>query len=184
MVDWVSEGRTSREEKWSFESWKGRNEIWAIGNSKIGEGSGRGAMKKVLLIRDAVVLEGADVRGRMDGMGVFGTVLLRGPLFSDLAGFFVEEFGAMPRIGGRNWSGDDEDGGGVEMTEVESWRKDRVAGENRHGVLWTACLVRGVCVVKFSAREVEGARWWVGDMLKRQGTVKEEFGDGGLMFVR
>ena len=184
MVDWVSEGRTSRGERWSFESWSGRNEVWSL--SKEGAFVGEGSVKeeRVLLVRDAVVLEGADVRARMDGMGVFGTMLLRGPLFSHLAEFFVQEFSAMPRIGGRNWSRGDTEGGEEQLTEVELWRKERVAREKEYGVLWTSCHVRGVCVVKFSAREVEGARWWLGNMVRMVGTVKEEFGDGGLMFVR
>lgn len=195
MVDWVSEGRTSRGEQWDFQTWRGRNEIWSSvdrHDARDGEGEaeaeaemkGKRKGKRTLLVRDAVILEGEDVRGRMEGMGVFGTVLLRGPVFEGLGAFFVGEFEAMPRIGGRDWGRDTGGEAEVEVSTVEAWRKRRVAREKKEGVVWTACRVRGVFVIKFSAREVEGARWWLGDMLRTEGMVGEDFGDGGLMFVR
>jgi len=172
VVDWIVEGRRARGESWGFEGWRGRNELWDV----------YGGGKRRLLVRDAVVLEGRDVRGRMDGVGVFGTVILRGPLFKGLGEFFVEEFKALPRIGGRNWGGV----GDVvkELTAREKWRGQRVRKEKVEGVLWTACHIRGCTVVKFSAKEVEGAREWLGGMLREEGSVGKEFGPGGLMFVR
>ena len=229
MVDWVSEGRTSRGEVWNMKAWKGRNEIWSVaskadddddddhssggggggddGAAALGQNSGweNGKTDKhrshgkrehrSLLVRDAVVLEGRDVRARMDGMGCFGTLLLRGPLFEGLGEFFLAEFAAMPRIGGRSWDltekeereGDEdeeEEKAGKRFPSEEAWRKQRVESEKKAGVLWTACRVRGVFVVKFSSREVEGARRWLGDMLGKEGMIREEFGDGGMMFVR
>ena len=143
---------------------------------------GEESQRRGMLVRDAVVLDGEDIRGRMDGRGVFGTVLLRGPLFERLADFFVEEFGALPRIGGRNWTnaGDTV----LELTAGEEWRKQRLQREREDGVLWTACHVRGCTIIKFAAEEVEGAKAWLGSMLKEEGSVGREFGDGGLMFVR
>ena len=135
-----------------------------------------------MLVRDAVVLDGRDTRGRMDGMGVFGTVLLRGPLFDSLADFLVEEFKALPRIGGRNWAGGSDTA--RELTVIEEWRRKRLQREKEDGVLWTACHVRGCTIIKFAAIEVEGAKTWLGNMLKEQGSVGREFGEGGLMFVR
>lgn len=174
-MDWVNEGRKARGERWSFEGWRGRNEVWEI----YGE---EGLQKKRMLVRDAVVLDGKDIQGRMDGMGVFGTVLLRGSLFAPLGEFFVEEFKALPRIGGRNWASAND---AVEkLTSKEEWRKKRLQREKEDGVLWTACHVRGCTVVKFAAKEVEGAREWLGSMLREEGSVGREFGDGGLMFVR
>jgi len=171
VVDWVCEGRKARGERWACEGWRGRNEIWGVG----GDGGKR------MLVRDAVRLEGGDIGGRMDGMGVFGTVLMRGPLFEGLGRFFVEEFGGLPRIGGREWGG----GGEVrERTEKERWRSERVEREKGDGLLWTACFVRGCTVVKFSAREVEGVKSWLASMLKEEGTIGRECGEGGLMFVR
>ena len=177
-MDWVSEGRKARGEQWAFERWRGRNEVWDV---SFGGGEGK-KMEMRMLVRDAVVLEGKDIGERMDGKGVFGTVVLRGRLFEGLGGFFVEEFGLLPRIGGRDW------GGGGERVKVltgrERWREERLRREKEDGVLWSACFVRGCAVVKFAAGEVEGARWWLGSMLREEGSVGREFGEGGLMFVR
>lgn len=172
IVDWVVEGRRARGEHWGFEAWRGRNEVWDI----YGEGRTR------LLVRDAVVLEGRNIRDRMDKVGVFGTVILHGPLFKGLGEFLVKEFKALPRIGGRNWGGAGDEV--QELTAREKRRVERVRRENVDGVLWTACHVRGCTVVKFSAKEVEGARGWLGGMLREEESVGREFGPGGLMFVR
>lgn len=174
LVDWVNEGRKARGERWAFEGWRGRNEIWEVYGEEL--------QKKRMLVRDAVVLDGKDIRGRMDAMGVFGTVLLRGPLFEPLADFFVEEFKALPRIGGRSWASASDTV--QELTAREEWRKERLQRENEHGALWTACRVRGCTIIKFAAKEVEGAKEWLGSMLREEGSVSREFGDGGLMFVR
>lgn len=176
-MDWVSEGRKARGEQWAFETWRGRNEVWDVYGGEEGKKG-----NKRMLVRDAVVLEGRDIGERMDGKGVFGTVILRGSLFEGLGRFFVEEFGSLPRIGGRDWglAGEKVE----ELTEREKWRKERLRGEKEDGVLWTACLVRGCTVVKFAAKEVEGARKWLGSMLREERTVGREFGEGGLMFVR
>ena len=174
FVDWVNEGRKSRGEIWAFVRWRGRNEIWEV--------YGEGSQKRRMLVRDAVVLEGKGVRGSMNGMGVFGTIILRGPLFKPLADFFVEEFEALPRIGGRNWASDSD--AVPELTAKEEWRKQRLQREKEDCVLWTACHVRGCTIIKFAAIEVDGAKAWLVDMLKEEGSVGREFGDGGLMFVR
>lgn len=173
-MDWVNEGRKARGERWAFEGWRGRNEIWEVYGEEL--------QKKRMLVRDAAVLDGKDIRGRMDAMGVFGTVLLRGPLFEPLADFFVEEFKALPRIGGRSWASASDTV--QELTAREEWRKERLQRENEHGALWTACRVRGCTIIKFAAKEVEGAKEWLGSMLREEGSVSREFGDSGLMFVR
>lgn len=173
-MDWVSEGRKARGEKWAFAGWRGRNEIWEV--------YGEEPRRRKLLVRDAVVLDGKDIQGRMDGNGIFGTVLLRGPLFEPLAEFFVEEFRTLPRIGSRNWT--DASDTVHEVTTREMWRRKRLQREKEDGLLWTACHVRGCTTVKFSAREVEGAKAWLGHMLKEEGSVSRECGDGGLMLVR
>lgn len=177
VLDWVVEGRGARGERWECRGWRGRNEVWDVYGR-----DGEGGQKRRMLVRDAVILEGKDIRARMDGKGVFGTVILRGPLFESLAEFFVEEFKALPRIGGRNWGNGNEVE--VALTRMEEWRKKRWERERVDGVLWTACHVRGCAIVKFAASEVEGARAWLGNMLKEEGSIGREFGEGGLMFVR
>ena len=220
MVDWVSEGRRARGERWGMGGWGGRNEVWLVekdgedgggrgggeggGDGEIGGDKGRGGKrgKRTLLVRDAVLLEnllggkGHDsgrVRAGMDDKGIFGTLLLRGPLFLSLAHFFVSEYQKLKRLGVRDWgdgelfAGEGEDGGKREDGEKrkeEEWRRRRWALEEREAVVWTACWVRGVCVVKFAAGEVGGARAWLGEMVGWEGGVGREFGPGGGMFVR
>ena len=187
LVDWVVEGRKARGESWACQGWRGKNEVWDVWDSRE-EGRGKertdGGKRKRMLVRDAVVLEQPELKGRMNDVGVFGTVILRGPLFSSLGVFFVNEFEILPRIGGRDWGTDGDDKGGKTPSKREQWRKKRVDKEKRDRVLWTACLVRGCTVVKFMAPEVEGAREWLGEMLKEDGSIGREFGPGGLMFVR
>jgi urease accessory protein len=172
FLDWVSEGRTARGERWDLTSWKGRNEVYAVVDEK-----------EVLLLRDNLLLAGADGSGiglarRMDGLGVFGTLVLTGPLFSSLGKFFLEEFSALPRIGGRNWG---EDATPAPLSEREAWRAKRVEDETESGLLWTAAAVRGLVVVKFGAREVEGGKQWLRSILMQEGTVEREFGEGALL---
>ena len=141
-----------------------------------------GKEKRRLLLRDSVVLEGREIKIRMEGLGIFGTLILVGPLVKSLAEYFVTEFAALPRLGGRNW-----DSGAVkpELTPREKWRVERQAKEKDDRVVWTAAKDRGgrAGVVKFGAKDVQGAREWLGAMLKEEGSVAREFGEGALMGV-
>lgn len=175
IVDWVSEGRRARGESWDFTAWRGRNEIWTTWERE-------GKSGRRLLVRDSVILKGENIRGRMDNMGIFATVILHGPLFEHLTLFFLGEFKLLPRIGGRNWGPDGQVA--KELTEREKWREGRLQREGRDGLVWTAARVRGCTIVKFGAREVEGAKVWLEGMLKEEGSVGREFGEGGLMCVR
>ncbi|KAL9016806.1 MAG: hypothetical protein Q9185_005850 [Variospora sp. 1 TL-2023] len=205
LIDWVSEGRGARGEKWEMETWRGRNEVWDDVKSTaapvvvvVGGEKDKKKRRRRLVLRDNVLLQGPDIHTRVDGLGVFGTLILIGPLLCSLATFFVDEFKALPRIGARDWSGRDSQQASAaaaasteeaeeEETEAERrerWRKRRQAREKKDGVLWTAASVRGAVVVKFGAREVEGAKIWLGDMLREEGTVGREFGPGGLICVK
>ena len=172
----MSEGRRARGESWDFEGWRGRNEVWIVGPDKDGK------EKRRLLLRDAVVLEGRGIKSRMEGLGIFGTLILVGPLVQPLAEFFIAEFAALPRIGGRNW---DTIKAKPELTPRESWRAERQAKDKSDGVTWTTAKVRGgrAVVVKFGARDVQGAREWLGAMLREEGSVAREFGEGAMMGV-
>lgn len=206
LLDWVTQGRAARGEDWDFAHWVGRNEVWAVteaeaarpfspflpgGGGGGGSGDDDGAEDRRLLVRDAIVLdrEGAgayagSLSGTMHGHGVFGSLILRGPLTRSLAEFFMAEFAALPRIGARDFrSGagaeDDKDDG-----SLAAWRAERLALEREHKVLWTAAAVRGCVVVKFGAAEVEGGRLWVGAMLTREGSVERNFGKDAMVCVR
>ena len=188
-IDWVSEGRRARGESWGMDGWRGRNEIWGVIPAiKDQTGNELRQEQRMLMVRDSVILHPDSVQGGIAALvanaGVFGTLLLYGPLFSSLSAFFVSEFGTLPRIGGRNW-GSDEQPMKESLSARQRWRTSRLEKEKADGVLWTAAKVRGgVMVVKFAAREVEGGRSWLGAMLSEEGTVGREFGEGGLMFVR
>lgn len=158
-----------------------------------------------LLVRDTVILDraaasiaqqshagtgGASIlRETMHGLGVFGTLILRGPLLRDLGAFFLSEFANLPRLGARDFRTPEvrdreeaEAKGG--RSALDKWREDRLARERRDGVLWSAAPVRGCIVIKFGAPTVEAARVWLGDMLVRQGDVGRLFGEDALMCVR
>lgn len=181
MLDWVSEGRRARGESWSFRSWIGKNEVREAAAD--GE-DGR------LLIRDAIILENEQrrhvgqaylVKDKVDGRGVVGTLILHGPLFNGLASFFLEEFGRMPRIGGKTWTSQAEIS---PPSRSEEKRARRLAQEKTDGVLWTAASVRGFVLVKFGATEVEGARRWLGHMIRNEGSIEREFGSQALLCLR
>jgi len=170
-VDGVNEGRRTRGEGWVAKKWKTKSEVW-----RMEEGEEQSHRK--LLLRDSIVLDGeqeGEVARRMEGLGVFGTVLLVGPVLEALGDFFVEKFMVLPRIGGRDW-GDRVKVQGLDEREV--WRRERWKKEEENGIVWTAARVRGCVVIKF------GARKWLGAVLRMEGIVAREFGKGGLIRVR
>ncbi|MCJ1376990.1 hypothetical protein MMC17_000080 [Xylographa soralifera] len=191
VLDWVSEGRRARGEKWGCKECRLRCEVWRVDGSE--------QSKRTLLLRDNILLSSPEphiLARRMDNLGLFGTLILVGPLFTALGNFFVQEFDLLPRIGGRDW-GDKSPttsltgslapanaGKEEEHRRISQWRRERLKEEKADGVLWTAARVRGCVVVKFGAREVEGGRRWLGAMWKEEGTVGRDFGEGGLMCVR
>ena len=185
VLDWVSEGRSARGEKWDFWRWQGKNEVWMLPSNGTREKDVLG--KPRLLLRDNLILDSGqvDLRDgllrRMDGLGVFGTLILRGPLFENLARFFTGEFVKLPRIGGRNWSSSTD---APKPSIEDEQRAARQKEEVKDGLIWTAANVRGLVVIKFGAMEVEGARRWLGNMLREEGSVQREFGDAALLCLR
>ncbi|RDW88481.1 UreD urease accessory protein [Coleophoma cylindrospora] len=184
LLDWVSAGRTARGENWDFHAWSGRNELWTA--SAKGE-AGR------MLLRDNIFLDGNLGSGkerllkhRMQNMSIYGTLILNGPLMESLAAFFMSEFSGLPRIGARDFRSqanvdiDSE----MKISRQESWRRDRLQLEKDDGLLWSAAKVRGCTVIKFGSRTVEGARVWIGSMLKEEGSISEHFGEEATMCVR
>lgn len=198
LLDWVTQGRSARGENWDLVRWTGRNEIWW---SSVVDADTNGA-KGRLLVRDAVKLDGTaslkspvvkELRDTMHGMGIFGTLILRGPLVKALGAFFLAEFAAMPRIGARDWRSEEakkaqeaqqQSGGAHTTNSLEDWRAARLKFEQDEQILWSAANVRGCVVVKFGSFTVEGGRMWIGTMLARQGSIAEHFGDQALMCVK
>ncbi|KJZ80541.1 hypothetical protein HIM_00391 [Hirsutella minnesotensis 3608] len=183
LLDWVTAGRTARGENWSFQSWKGRNEVWLRGN---------GEPRSRLLVRDTVLLSaegsttvGLPLKETMQQMTIFGTLILRGAMLEALGKFFLVEFDALPRLGARDFrSKEVREKEAQEMSNFEHWRLRRIDHGKSRGVLWSAARVRGCVVVKFAAPTVEAGREWIGAMLTKEGTIEARFGDEALICVR
>ncbi|KAI8931907.1 hypothetical protein NX059_010811 [Plenodomus lindquistii] len=175
VCDWVTCGRSARGENWDIYEYKSRNEVWTVKEDG----------KKRLLLRDNLILDEhgqTDMRlsARMDGYAVFGTLIIRGPVFASLAKYFLDEFEALPRIGGRNWG----DVALPELSPKEQRRLERQQRETADGLVWSAANVRGFVLVKFASREVEGSRNWLRDMLQEDGSLVRSFGERAILCVK
>jgi urease accessory protein len=184
LLDWVSAGRTARGENWDCCAWSGQNEVWTatLPNEKAR-----------LLLRDNVMLEGDSgdahdmpLKTRMHLFGIFGTLVLRGPLIESLAAFFLAEFSSLPRIGSRDFRSQEKVNRdkNVLMTPQQTWRNVRLQQESEGRVLWSAANVRGCTVIKFGAHTVEGGRKWIGSMIRQEGSITQQFGEDCLMCIR
>jgi urease accessory protein len=173
--DWVTSGRSARGENWDIHEYKSRNEVWTCDD--VG--------KKRLLLRDNLILDKQGrtdmaLSSRMDGYSVFGTLIIRGQVFSSLSQFFLNEFEVLPRIGGRNWG----DVVQPDLTPAEQRRYDRQQRETVDGLIWSAANVRGFVLVKFASREIEGSRNWIRDMIKEDGSVLQAFGERAILCLK
>jgi urease accessory protein len=190
VLDWVCEGRRARGEHWSFHSYRSKNEVYAVDPA---------TQKRRLLLRDNQILnshasstlprgkkEGdgeEELASRMDGLGAFGTLILHGPLFASLGDAFIDDFAALPRIGGRKWD-DDTPQPSPPAGSLEAQRAARRKQEERDGVVWSTARVRGFVMVKFGAREVEGARRWVRRVIEEEGSVVRGFGERAVLCLK
>lgn len=178
VLDWVTEGRSAQGEHWDFHLWRGKNEVWSVDAAK-------GSRK--LLLRDSVILgseleeEGlssneeprcriTSIRSRTGNNTIMGTLILYGPMFERLADFIMDRFKSQPRLGAHNWS---------ESSVNPTPLLRPLLSEN---VTWTASRVRaGFVLVKFGAEDIEGAKNWLGGLLREEGSVSMEFGEGALL---
>ena len=185
FLDWVCEGRSARGEHLTLTSWRGRNEVREFDETSKGR----------LLIRDAMLLFGDELAAKTDGKGILGTLVIYGPVFDALGKFFMKEFKALPRIGAKNWTPgprtptivEKADGGYFETTNhipAPVIKAKTAPIEQADGLIWTAAQVRGFVLVKFGARDVDGARRWLGSMLNKEGSVEREFGHQALLCLR
>lgn len=175
ILDWVSEGRRARGESWTLWSWEGRNEIRELDQQSKGR----------LLLRDAVMLHADDPGGtglleNSNDMGIFGTLIVYGPVFERLGDFLLQEFSSQPRIGAKNWTAVD---GAAPMNGT--YKPDHVPRrEHKGSLLWTAASVRGFVLIKFGAKEIDAARHWLGGLLRQEGTIESAFGHQALLCLR
>ncbi|PYH91707.1 UreD-domain-containing protein [Aspergillus ellipticus CBS 707.79] len=193
LLDWVTQGRTSRGENWDFHLWRGRNEIWSTAPATEHDTPGQKPKKKQLLLRDSLILDSevdldaeSDsedgtlgstrthdqnlIRERTHPYGVVGTLILYGPVFERLGAFMLERFTSLPRIGARNWA----------SSSLEQAATDAAPNYDSL-VTFTAARVRGGFVlVKFGAEDFATAKDWLGMVLREEGTILSEFGEEAL----
>lgn len=174
LLDWISEGRRAMGEVWSLTSLKSMNEVWRPGTTPAtSDPVDVEKARPRLLIRDNVILGAShpqlleSVQRHVGGMGIFGTLIIGGPLFEDLGQFFLGKFAALPRIGEINWA-------------VEGDGKQRSESD----IIWCAASTRGYTIVKFGAKDVDNARRWLRRMLEKEGTVAREFGSRHLICLQ
>ncbi|CAK1362055.1 unnamed protein product [Cercospora beticola] len=177
VLDWVSNGRPANGEDWSFFRYGSRNEVHISQPNGVHK----------LLLRDNMVLNSQHISGsmahRMDGLAVYGTLILYGDMFAALSTFFLREFKALPRIGNRKWdSGSDDEERLMDPALVKRLRRQQMEANSK--VLWSAASVRGSVVVKFGAPTVEAGRRWLWTMLSDEGSVVEQFGERALLCLR
>ncbi|KAF7197966.1 putative urease accessory protein ureD-like [Pseudocercospora fuligena] len=178
VLDWVSNGRPANGENWSFYRYGSRNEVY-LQNSA-------GARK--LLLRDNMLLDQEEGQGdvaiRMDGLAVYATLILYGPMFSALGRFIMSEFKHLPRIGGRKWDSgsDSEDEGKPDPLIIRRLKRQRLEAATK--VTWSAASIRGCVVVKFAAPALESARRWLYTVLSDEGSVTQQFGERALLCLR
>jgi urease accessory protein len=178
VCDWLSSGRTARGENWDFWRYGSRNEVWDREDNR----------RRRLLLRDNLLLDRRDGTGlgalvdRVDEHGVFGTLIIRGPVFDQLASFFLSEFEKMSRIGAKRWEDDEEPI--VDPNSLEGKRAIREKQEKSDRLLWTAARIRGFVMVKFGAREVEGAKRWLRTMIRDEGSIERDFGERSTLCLK
>ncbi|EEQ91071.1 hypothetical protein RJZ56_007221 [Blastomyces dermatitidis] len=205
VLDWVSQGRSARGEDWNFNSWKGRSEVWSedpsTGERKLLLRDTVVLEDETRYVEDEegnlVPLPNLDshpipppqpssasqlqppydtsltpsplsIQARTRPHGIVGTLILHGPLFDSLASFMMKEFSSLPRIGGRNWAASN----AATTTSTVSG-----TASEPPPVTWTASRVRSNFVlVKFGAKDFESAKEWLGELVRREGSLVGEFG--------
>lgn len=175
VLDWVSEGRRARGESWTLWSWKGRNEVREFDPRSKGR----------LLLRDSVILHddglgGTGLVDKSNNLGIFGTLIVYGPVFRSLGQSLVQSFANQPRIGAKNWTSTDS----PYPSQAASGANLQMQQRQGEGILWTVATVRGFVLIKFGAKELDIARQWLGSLLREEGTVERVFGHQALLCLR
>lgn len=200
VLDWVTQGRTSRGEDWNFRFWRGRNEVWAT-DEKTG--------KSRLLLRDSVILD--DEREDLDDsdedldeeVGESGLNSHSGrpdtpPPQAGLVPLNIIQERTRPHgvVGTLILSGPVFDSLGAYLMQKfnsqprigsRNWSSSAPASapepflSTKGDVTWTAARVRaGFVLVKFGAKDFETAKDWLGGLLREEGSIAREFGEEAL----
>ncbi|OQE44230.1 hypothetical protein PENCOP_c002G01593 [Penicillium coprophilum] len=210
VLDWVTQGRTSRGEDWNFQFWRGRNEVWAEDD----KGNRR------LLLRDSVILD--DESNDLDAGSISDEIELEEDAkgeaenkIQDANTAFVRPADLPPQtpagltplniiaertrphgvVGTLILSGPVFEAlGSFMLNQFQS--QPRIGSRNwsdhapsvpepsisnKGDVTWTAARVRaGFVLVKFGAKDFETAKHWLGGLIREEGSVIHEFGEEAL----
>ncbi|KAJ5121607.1 Urease accessory protein UreD [Penicillium bovifimosum] len=205
VLDWVTQGRTSRGENWDFRFWRGRNEVWAR------DATGRSR----LLLRDSVVLDDESERDldsdddsdsyeELDNAArnLHNGLVNRADRPSQTkAGLtplnlIAERCAPHGVVGTLILSGPVFEALGAFLLQ-KFQSQPRIGSRNwsdqapssapepsvscRGDVTWTAARVRaGFVLVKFGAKDFETAKDWLGGLIREEGSVVREFGEEAL----
>lgn len=201
VLDWVTQGRTSRGENWNFRFWRGRNEVW-------GEDEKTG--KSRLLLRDSVILddESEDLdsdsedefetttHNMQNGLANRADMPPQAPAGLTPLNLIAERTRPHGVVGTLILCGPVFEAlGAFLLHQFQS--QPRIGSRNwsdhvpssvpepslshQGDVTWTAARVRaGFVLVKFGAKDFETAKHWLGGLIREEGSVIREFGEEAL----
>jgi urease accessory protein len=202
VLDWVTQGRTSRGENWNFRFWKGRNEVWAA-DEKTG--------KSRLLLRDSVILDdeqedelatdesdddnedsshglnpqpdGGDVPPQAQAGLLPLNVIQERTRPHGVVGTLILSGPVFDKLGSfliEQFTSQPRIGSRNWSSSATSSAPEDSATA-RGDVTWTAARVRaGFVLVKFGAKDFETAKHWLGGLLREEGSIVREFGEEAL----
>jgi len=205
VLDWVTQGRTSRGENWNFRFWKGRNEVWAA-DEKTG--------KSRLLLRDSVILDdeteddlasdesdedmedtshginpqpdGADVPPQAQAGLLPLNVIQERTRPHGVVGTLILSGPVFDKLGSfliEQFTSQPRIGSRNWSSSAPSSAPED-SSASKHDVTWTAARVRaGFVLVKFGAKDFETAKHWLGGLLREEGSIVREFGEEALFCV-
>lgn len=206
VLDWVTQGRTSRGEDWNFQFWRGRNEVWAEDDKG----------KRRLLLRDSVILD--DESGDLEDTSISDEIEIenenttyntthtglenpadmppQAPAGLTPLNIIAERTRPHGVVGTLILSGPVFEAlGSFMLNQFQS--QPRIGSRNwsdhapssvpepsisqKGDVTWTAARVRaGFVLVKFGAKDFETAKHWLGGLIREEGSVTREFGEEAL----
>ncbi|KAJ5980773.1 Urease accessory protein UreD [Penicillium waksmanii] len=202
VLDWVTQGRTSRGENWNFRFWKGRNEVWAA-DEKTG--------KSRLLLRDSVILDdeqedelatdesdddnedsshglnpqpdGGDVPPQAQAGLLPLNIIQERTRPHGVVGTLILSGPVFDKLGSfliEQFTSQPRIGSRNWSSSATSSAPEDSATA-RGDVTWTAARVRaGFVLVKFGAKDFETAKHWLGGLLREEGSIVREFGEEAL----
>lgn len=213
FLDWVSEGRSARGEHWDLTSWRGRTEVREFDESSNSPGRLLIRDSLQLFSDDVADLRAKTAgHGIVGTLIIYGPVF--GGLGEFIMKEFraLPRIGAKnwapppktPTIIEEEGEGSKDYFGAPAPQSPHAHHRNHKHGpttqsstspmpggahkhradEHVEGLLWTAAPVRGFVIVKFGAPDVDGARRWLGEMLRQEGTVEREFGHQALLCLR